>query len=76
MATQTPFDALLERVRDIAGESGLQQLLPDVDRLFAQFELVPRATFENHLRSLTELQARIDTLEAQVATLEAERANS
>ena len=70
MAAPNPFEPLIERLRDVAGEAGLQQLLPDLDKLLSQFELVPRSTFDNHLRTLTELKERVAELEAQIAALE------
>ncbi len=70
MAPPNPLEPLLDRLRDLLGEPGLAQLLPDIDRLLAQFELVPRATFDNHLRTLEELQARVAELETQLVRLE------
>ncbi len=70
VANPSPFDPILKRLTELLGESGVQRLLPDFDALLAQFELVPRSTFEAHLRTLQELQLRVAELENQVSELE------
>ena len=70
MTAPNPLESLLERVRAIAGDATAAQLLPDLGQFFEQFQLVPKATFDNHLASLQALKAQVATLEARITQLE------
>jgi len=70
MAAPNPLEGLLERIRSVAGDATSQQLLPDLGQFFEQFQLVPKATFDNHLASLQALKAQVAQLEARIAELE------
>ncbi len=70
MASPNPLDALLERIKSVAGDGASQQLLPDLTQFFDAFQLVPKSTFDNHLAALHALEEQVQALQARVAELE------
>lgn len=71
MTTASPLEALLDRIRGIAGDATAERLLPDLNQFFEQFQLVPKSTFDNHLTALRDLNAQVQLLEERLAELEA-----
>ncbi len=72
MTTTNPMDALLDRIRGIAGDATAERLLPDLSQFFEQFQLVPKSSFDNHLTALRDLNAQVQLLEERLAELEAD----
>jgi BMFP domain-containing protein YqiC len=71
--TREPLDALLNRLRTVAGEapeSLIDRMRPVLDGFFEQFQLVPRREYDAQLASLTKLEEKVGQLEARISELE------
>ncbi len=74
--TSPPLDALLNRLRAVAGEAPealIDRMRPVLDGFFEQFQLVPRREYDAQLANLQKLEAKVGQLEARITELERSR---